>query len=165
MENLSYMDAEWEGIVLNAEFHAQVARIVDLIPEGRIMIMVQKLQHGDVLHSAIPSSYWIRGEDDMQTREYVLKQLRHSDEKKVVAIVSSIGYLGINVYIHHLINVTGGKSPLQLIQKFGRGLRKAIDKDILCYHDFMFIGNPYLERHSRARARVLRKEGHLRFFE
>ncbi len=71
------------------------------------MIMVRKLKHGDTLHEMIPESYWIRGEDNMETREYVLSQLRKSTKKKVVAIVSSIGYVGVNVFVHHLVNASG----------------------------------------------------------
>ncbi len=37
----------------------------------------------------------------------VLDQLRRSMKKKVVAIMSSIGYIGVNVFVHHVINATG----------------------------------------------------------
>lgn len=43
----------------------------------------------------------------METREYVLGELISSQQKKVVAIVSSIGYVGVNVAVHHLINASG----------------------------------------------------------
>ena len=39
------------------------------------------------------------------------------------------GYIGLNVYVHHLINCTGGKDANSTIQKLGRGLRKAPDKE------------------------------------
>lgn len=49
--------------------------------------MVRKLRHGDMLNELIPGSFWIRGEDSVETREFVLNKLRKSDQKKVVAIV------------------------------------------------------------------------------
>lgn len=47
-----------------------------------------------------------------------------------------------------------------LIQKIGRGLRRAADKDKLEYHDFIFTFNPALESHSEERMKVLKKQGH-----
>jgi hypothetical protein len=66
-----------------------------------------RLQHGDALHELLPGSYWVRGQDDSATREYVFSQLRQSDKPKVVAICSSIGFVGLNIYCHHLINAAG----------------------------------------------------------
>jgi hypothetical protein len=152
-----------------------------------------RLQHGDALHELLPGSYWVRGQDDSATREYVFSQLRQSDKPKVVAICSSIGFVGLNIYCHHLINAAGevlhcikmfihyislcakkedeknvftalihlgGRSPNLIIQKIGRGLRKAKDKQKLEYHDFFFRNNVHLKKHSEVRINTLRKEGH-----
>lgn len=40
--------------------------------------------------------------------------------------------------------LSGGLSPSMTLQKFGRGLRKAPDKDYLDYHDFFHTTNDYL---------------------
>lgn len=89
--------------------------------------------------------------------------------------MSSIGYVGVNVYVHHLINAAGqfswtfslpsvshigGKSSLQLIQKIGRGLRRAEDKDVLQYFDFVFQKTKYLAEHSISRMKTLREQGY-----
>lgn len=160
VENISYLEAETKGILENEYFHKKVADIVNNIEEGRILVLVKRLKHGDILKELIPNAHWIRGEDTTETRESVLQQLRVSKEKKVVAIMSSIGFYGLNVYVHHLVNATGGKDPNMLIQKIGRGLRKSFDKDKLEYYDFMFKGNNYLAKHSQLRVNVLKKEGH-----
>uniref|UniRef100_A0A6B2L776 Helicase ATP-binding domain-containing protein n=1 Tax=Arcella intermedia TaxID=1963864 RepID=A0A6B2L776_9EUKA len=160
IKDRNYQDAENEGIVQNFEFHMKVSQLIRQIPSGRIMIMVSKLQHGDYLHSLLPGSFWIRGSDDMESREVVLEMLRSTKEKKVVVIMSKIGYIGINVHLHHLINATGGKSSLQLIQKLGRGLRTSEDKEYLSYHDFDFKGNKYLEEHSKHRKSILINQGY-----
>jgi len=155
-----FAEEEDTWIVTNASFHQKVVDIVTSIKEGRIMILVSKLEHGDRLHALLEDSYWIRGEDTMDTREHVLTQLIHSSKKKVVAVVSSIGFVGVNVAVHHLINACGGKSPNLLIQKIGRGLRTAGDKDLLHYHDFFFLGTKYLNAHSKDRFQNLEEEGH-----
>jgi len=158
MKQNSFIDAEQEGIVSNLDYNRSIAELVESIPSGRILIMVKRIEQGDLLHYLIPSSYWIKGADTIETREYVINLLRARENgpNKVIGIVSSIGYLGINVHVHHLINASGGKSSLQLIQKYGRGLRTASDKEYLEYHDFNFIGNPYLENHSKLRLSYLK---------
>lgn len=156
----TFFDFENAGIVENENLQKKIAEIVNNIPTGRILILVRRLPHGDRLKELMPDAHWIRGEDNAKTREYVLQQLRHSEHPKVVAIMSAIGFYGLNVLCHHLINACGGKDPNLLIQKVGRGLRKGIDKDHLEYHDFIFEGDKYLNRHSVSRVEILKNEGH-----
>jgi len=153
-----------ENVVVseNEFLNESIVKLVESIPSGRIMILVKRLTHGDILSKMIPDAYWVKGDDNVETREHVIQQLRNSNEKKVVAIFSSIGYVGVDVRIHHLINASGSKDPNMTIQKLGRGLRKAEDKNQLDYHDFYFSEkvNKYLNEHSDARMTVLKKEGH-----
>ena len=156
----SFFDSDNNGIVQNEFLQSKIVEIVSSIKEGRVLILVRRLPHGDRLKELMPEAHWIRGEDTAATREFVLQQLRQSDSPKVVAIMSAIGFYGLNVLCHHLINACGGKDANLLIQKVGRGLRKGVDKDHLEYHDFIFEGDKFLQRHSKARISVLQKEGH-----
>ncbi|XP_049849697.1 uncharacterized protein LOC126320003 [Schistocerca gregaria] len=156
----TYLQSDNNGIVENMNLHRKVVEIVQNIPKGRILILVRRLSHGDRLKELLPEAYWVRGEDNYKTREYVLSQLRHSASEKVVAIMSAIGFYGLDVLCHHLVNTCGGKDANLLIQKVGRGLRRGIDKTHLEYHDFMFHGDKFLNRHSKIRIQVLRSEGH-----
>lgn len=156
----SFFDSDTNGIVENEFLQNKIVEIVSSIQEGRILILVRRLPHGDRLKELMPDAHWIRGEDSASTREFVLQQLRQSENPKVVAIMSAIGFYGLNVLCHHLINACGGKDANLLIQKVGRGLRKGSDKDHLEYHDFIFEGDKFLLRHSKARIAVLQKEGH-----
>jgi len=67
---------------------------------------------------------------------------------------------GVNIFINNLVNAAGGQAEHQIIQRFGRGLRTADDKDTLKYYDFIFNINDYLLKHSRNRMKILKKEGH-----
>ena len=160
IQHLNWQDAEEMGIVHNEKFHQDVAARVAQIKEGRIMILVRRIPHGDALSKLIPGCHWIHGQDNEDTRDYVLGQLRKSQHKKVVAICSSICNVGVNVFIHYLFNVAGGKEPNLTIQKMGRGLRVAPDKEALEYHDFIHHTNKYLESHSMERVKTLQMEGH-----
>ncbi|KAN0028625.1 hypothetical protein ACTFIV_010471 [Dictyostelium citrinum] len=158
-----FQNMENELISQNQYLNESIVKIVDKIESGRIMILVKRISHGDELFKLLPNAYWIKGEDDQETREHVIKKLRESNpNKKVVAIFSSIGNVGIDVKIHHLINACGGKDPNTTIQKLGRGLRKADDKTHLDYHDFNFSYkvNKSLNDHSKARINTLKNEGH-----
>jgi len=134
--------------------------------------------HGDALHKLIPRSHWVSGDDDLKTREYVFSKLRKSTEKKVVAICTNLGAQGLDVFVHHVINAAGsftskrfstyevlthprigGKDANMLIQKIGRGLRKADDKSTLDFHDFIFKDSSTFRRHTYHRIRTLKSEG------
>lgn len=154
--------AEKLGVVENKYFHGVVAALVNSIPKGRIMILVKRISHGDSLHALLPGSFWISGRDDIESRSKVMELLRTSAEEKVVALVSSVGFVGVDVYVHHVVNAAGGKEPYLTIQKIGRGLRRAEDKDKLDYHDFNFSYsmNRILASHSTARMKTLEGQGH-----
>ncbi|MHA2427332.1 MAG: DEAD/DEAH box helicase [Candidatus Hermodarchaeia archaeon] len=154
-----FLDAVTLGIAENWHFHKIVTRLTKKL-DGRILILVDRIAHGDTLSDMIPGSLWVRGKDDLDTRKYVINQLKVAQEKTVAIATQQIFNAGINVKTHHVINAAGGKADHQIVQRIGRGLRTAADKEILYYWDFIFRINEYLESHSRKRVKILREEGH-----
>lgn len=153
-----YIDAITRGIAESYYFHKVVTRLAKR-QKGRTLILVERIAHGDTLHNLIPKSLWIQGKDDQETRKHVIKQLQKS--KSCIAIATQqIFSAGVNFFINNLINAASGKAEHQIIQRMGRGLRTADDKDILNYYDFIFKINDYLEDHSYDRVKILKKEGH-----
>jgi superfamily II DNA or RNA helicase len=154
-----WMDAVTNGIANNFHFHKIVTRLAGKL-DGRTLILVDRIAHGDALSNLIPDSLWVRGEDNEKTREYVIERLQ-SEKNKVVAIATrQIFDTGINFFVHNIINATDTSSEHGVIQLTGRGLRKADDKSILNYYDFIYRINPYLENHSNDRIKILKKEKH-----
>jgi len=154
-----YQDAVEKGIATNRHLHDIVSQLA-LMLKGRTVIMVQHIAHGDMLKQMLPDAAWVSGKDNRKTRKYIIDRLR-TDKENVIAIATTgIFNTGINVFIHNLINAAGGKADHAIIQRLGRGLRPADDKEILRYFDFYFTNNPYLEKHSIKRIKVLEKEGH-----
>jgi len=154
-----YEDAVEQGIANNQYLHDIVSQLAMML-KGRTVIMVQHIAHGDKLKEMIPNAAWISGKNNRKTRKYVTDRLKY-DEGDVVAIATTgIFNTGINVFIHNLINAAGGKADHAIIQRLGRGLRPADDKEFLRYFDFYFTNNPYLRKHSEKRIKVLQKEGH-----
>lgn len=154
-----YMDAVTRGIAENWHFHEMVVRLTNGL-KGRTLILVDRIAHGDSLASLIPGALWVQGKDDLDTRKMVIDKLKNSKEKVVGIATQQIFNAGINVMVHNVINAAGGQADHHIIQRVGRGLRTAEDKDILNYYDFVFHNNDYLLEHSKKRIKILKKEGH-----
>lgn len=154
-----YMDAVTRGIAENWGFHRMIRDLVAKL-EGRTLILVERIAQGDSLASLIPGSLWVQGKDDMETRKMVIEKLKTSKERVVAIGTQQIMTAGINVMTHNVINAAGGQADHHIIQRVGRGLRTASDKEILNYYDFIFYNNEYLTNHSRKRIKILQGEGH-----
>ena len=154
-----FIDAVTNGIANNWTFHHMVERLAKKL-KGRTLILVDRVIHGDILHRLIPNSLWVYGKDDTETREYVIEQMQKATIDTVAIATQQIFSVGINFFVHNMINAAGGKAEHEIIQRMGRGLRTADDKEILNYYDFIFEINPYLDDHSHQRVKVLRKEKH-----
>lgn len=153
-----YIDAVTRGIAESFYFHKVVSNLAKK-QKGRTLILVDRIAHGDTLNNLIPNSLWIQGKDDAETRKSVINELQKSEQCVAIA-TQQIFNTGINVYIHNLINAAGGQADHQIIQRMGRGLRTAKDKEQLQYYDFLFEINEYLEKHSRKRIKILTSQGH-----
>lgn len=161
-----YMDAVQRGIVENNFLNEIIQNLACVKLKGRTLILVERIQHGDILSSLIPNSLWVKGEDNSETRSEVIKQLNEAKEDVVAIATTGIFNTGISTFIHNLINAAGGKADHLVVQKIGRGLRVAKDKKELNYFDFFFENNEYLEKHSKKRVDIISKLGHeLNFYE
>lgn len=154
-----YIDAVTRGIAENYFFHEIVTRLAKK-QKGRTLILVDRIAHGDTLHSMLPNSLWVQGKDNQETRKKVIKELQKSEDDLIAIATQQIFNTGINVFCHTIINAAGGQAEHQIIQRMGRGLRVAQDKKELIYYDFIFDINDYLRDHSKKRIEIMKKEGH-----
>jgi len=154
-----YQEAVQRGIVENHHFHEIVENLAKQ-QKGRTLILVDRIQHGDILKYRLPDALWVKGEDDDKTRQYVIEQLQKAKGNVIAIATQQIFNTGINVFVHNLLNSCGGSADHLIIQRMGRGLRTAKDKDGLKYFDFLFQNNEYLEKHSEKRISILEKQGH-----
>ena len=154
----TYGDAVTLGIAENLHFNQIVAKIAQA-QKGRTLILVERIKHGELLASLIPGSQFIYGQDTAEARLRCIKLLQESDQC-VCIVQQQLISAGINVFIHSLIAASGGSATHNVIQRMGRGLRNAEDKELLQYTDFVFYNNDYLYSHSMHRMKVLASEGH-----
>jgi len=154
-----YMDAVTRGIAENWHFHELISKLAMKL-SGRTLILVERIAQGDYLASLIPGALWVQGKDDLETRKFVIEKLKSSKDKVVSIATQQIFSAGINVMTHNVINAAGGQADHHIIQRVGRGLRTAKDKEILNYYDFIFHNNEYLLEHSKKRVNIIKKENH-----
>lgn len=153
-----YIDAVTLGIANNIAFHQIVAKLAKSL-KGRTLILVERIDQGDYLKQLLPNAHWIRGKDSIDIRKEVFQSLKH-DDNAIAICMRHIITAGINVFLHNMINASGGQAEHSIIQQMGRGLRNADDKEILEFHDFIFHTNDYLYKHSMNRVSVFANEGH-----
>ena len=154
-----YQDAVTKGIVENEFLNKNVTKLVKKL-KGRTLVLVDRIDHGNTLKELNDNAIWIHGEHSSDVRKEAIDKLQRSSSKQTVIATQQIMNTGINVKIHNLVNLAGGKADHMIVQRMGRGLRKADDKDILNYYDFIFRNNDYLFNHSNTRVKILKKEGH-----
>lgn len=154
-----YIDAVTRGIAENYSFHKLVKKLVDSL-KGRTLVLVDRIAHGDMLNNLIPNSIWVQGKDNIKTRKAAIEILKKSQEDVTILATQQIFNTGVSFFCHNLINAAGGQADHMIVQRMGRGLRTANDKEILNYFDFIFKTNKYLEKHSEKRIKILKKEGH-----
>ena len=153
----NYQDAYSNGIVQNDIRNAVITDIANE-SKGIVLILVNIIEHGNMLRDAIPDSIFIHGSDTMDDRNAVLEMMR--DGKKGVYIASPIFEEGVDVpAIDTIILAAGGKSVIKLLQRIGRGLRKKENGNELIVHDFIDDTNKYLLNHSDDRIKVYEQEG------
>ena len=154
-----YNDAITFGLAQNEFLNTAVARLTKSL-HGRTLVVVSRIEHGERLIELIPGAFWLHGSQKKDIREATISGLKYDKGDFVGVAVNTLVNKGLNFFIHNLINVAGGRAEHQTIQLLGRGLRTAADKEILNYFDFYFKINPYLQKHSEERMRVLTAEGH-----
>jgi superfamily II DNA or RNA helicase len=156
-----YGDAVTYGIAQNDHLNQAVAKLVNTKLKGRTLLVVDRIEHGERLMQLIPGAFWLHGNQKKNIRTETVENLKHFEGDFVGIAIDKIVNKGLNVFIHNLVNCAGGKADHLVIQRMGRGLRTADDKEGLTYIDFYFKINPYLEKHSKERMRILEKEGHV----
>lgn len=138
-------------IVKNSFRNNQIQQIASLFKGKTILIFVKRVEHGEILSSLIPDSIFCDGSMSISKRMSVLANI----EGKVL-IATSIFEEGVDLKVFDVILLaSGGKSPISLTQKIGRGLRNRPGKKLYVF-DFLDIGgNTFIETMSRSRLKHL----------
>lgn len=155
--DMDYADA-YKSMVVNHKQRNEI--IIDCAnkSEGVVLILVNQLEQGRLLHDAIPDSVFVHGSDSTDYRQGVLRTMREAT--KGIFIASPIFDEGIDVpAVDTVILAGGGKGHVKLLQRIGRGLRQKAERNELIVIDFMDDTNKYLLTHTQDRIHIYEQEG------
>ncbi|MHA1685229.1 MAG: DEAD/DEAH box helicase [Candidatus Heimdallarchaeaceae archaeon] len=155
---VNYQQAYQEQIVRNTFRNEIVLRkIEELVAENRkVLVLVDRIEHGRIL--ATKGGYkFLSGQEKGEERMKAIKMLENGEIN--VLITTKIFELGVDIpIISGLVVASPAASIIKIIQRIGRGLRKAKGKKDLRVIDF-FDNARYFRRQSLKRYRVYLNEG------
>lgn len=155
--NIPYQDAVQMYVVDNHERNVVIASVANT-SKGVVLLLVDRIEHGKILQSMMPSSTFVTGAEDSHTRLQVLERMRSG--KQGIYIATTIFDEGVDVpAVDVVILAAGGKSQVKLLQRIGRGMRKKGGENIVTIHDFIDDTNKHLLDHSEARVKTYEREG------
>jgi len=109
--------------------------IIDIANTGNTLILVDRIQTGEMLQTMIPNSVFVSGNMKSKDRKDEYKEVQEVDGKIIIATYG-VASTGINIVrIYNLVLFEAGKSFVRVIQSIGRGIRVAPDKDFLNVYD------------------------------
>lgn len=109
------------------EYIAKLSQALAL--EGNTLILIDRIETGDVLQTLIPDSVFVNGSVKNADRKEEYDSIQESNNKVIIATYG-VAAVGINIpRIFNLVLIEPGKSFVRVIQSIGRGIRKAKDKD------------------------------------
>ena len=158
-ETPNYNNFYVEFIVNNIKRNNLIKDIVDKNKSKKILILVKRIEHGNLLEDQIEGSKYLHGGTNKNERKQLLEDFTSG---KINILISTISILAEGVDIPSLdmvINAAANKGNIKTIQVLGRVLRKLEGKENAYYIDFIDPVN-FFRVASSARKKILLKEGH-----
>lgn len=128
--------SELKWLTTNQKRLKFLSESVEKIAEtGNTLILVDRVQTGEMLQSLIPGSVFVSGKMKSKDRKEEYKEVQEVDGKVIIATYG-VASTGINIVrIFNLVLFEAGKSFVRVIQSIGRGIRVAADKDFVNVYD------------------------------
>ena len=109
--------------------------VITIAESGNTLILVDRVQTGEMLQALIPDSIFVSGKMKSKDRKAEYKEVQDVDGKIIIATYG-VASTGINIVrIFNLVLFEAGKSFVRVIQSIGRGIRIAPDKDFVNVFD------------------------------
>lgn len=103
--------------------------------QGNTLMLVDRVETGELLQSFIPDSVFVSGKMKSEDRHDEYKEVQEVNGKVIIATYG-VASTGININrIYNLVLFEAGKSFVRVIQSIGRGIRVAQDKDFVNVYD------------------------------
>jgi superfamily II DNA or RNA helicase len=132
------------------------AELITMSESGNTLILVDRVQTGEVLHALIPDSVFVSGKMKSKDRKEEYKEVQEVDGKIIIATYG-VASTGINIVrIFNIVLFEAGKSFVRVIQSIGRGIRVAPDKDFVNVYDIC-SNCKYSKRHLTSRKKFYKE--------
>jgi len=151
-------DSAYDKCIVNNKERNKIA--IDIIKKTnkQSLILFKIISHGEFLKENLPEAILLSGKDNLKVRLEAIEKFKKGEIKTLIA--SSIFTQGISINnIELMINVSGGKSEIEVLQRLGRSLRKSEGKEYALVYDFFDKGNKFTEKHSLQREHLYKKVG------
>jgi superfamily II DNA or RNA helicase len=158
----SWMEVYRDGVVKSAARNALLADMAALAPKPAFLFCDQE-GHGRAVLAEVQKrgmrAKFVFGDWSVKKREQALKQLVQDGIDVVVC--TTVFQEGVDVpELAAVVNGSGKKAAVAVLQKLGRGMRTHADKSGFEWWDVMDYGHALLEKHAHERVSVLEAEGH-----
>lgn len=130
-----------------------------------LILVANKTVHGPLLYNLIQrdnphkSVQFLHGNVSPKKRKRERKKFKAGEID--IMIATQIFDKGVDLpIIENLILAGGGRSPHQIIQRLGRGMRVTHNKSYVYVYDFLDQRNPYVADHTAVRISTYEEEGY-----
>ena len=125
---------------------------------GNTLVLIDRIATGERLAELNPEWVFVSGSMKQQDRQEEYDEISETDNKVIVATYG-VAAVGINIpRIFNLVMLEPGKSFVRVVQRRGRGIRKASDKDYLNVLDIT-SNLKYSKRHLTKRKQFYKEQG------
>lgn len=132
-----------------------LARRLHRTGSGPVVVLVERLAHGERLADELGCPF-LAGDAPTNMRQQAWNAMRRRDLNLLVT--SKIADEGLDIPpLTYLIMAGGGKAPYLTVQRVGRGMRTASEKERLFVFDFLDTGK-YLAAHARRRLQTYQEQ-------
>ena len=129
--------------------------IKDISDSGNTLVLVNRIDTGNMLVEELPDSVFISGKVKSTVRKTEYDEVKVSNDKIIIATYG-VAAVGLNIpRIFNLVLIEPGKSFTRVIQSIGRGIRKAQDKDFVNIWDITSTCK-FAKRHLTARKKFFK---------
>jgi superfamily II DNA or RNA helicase len=150
-----------QNIVENVNRNKKIITIANKLINNsskNILILVNRIEHANILHDEIPNSVLVTGENKTKDNKKLIEEYRLNNIRCCIA-TSQIFSEGIDLKNVEVLILAGGySSEILILQSTGRAVRTCaqINKKCCMIIDFYDKGSRILERHSKERERIYR---------
>jgi superfamily II DNA or RNA helicase len=111
------------------------SRITEWNESGSTLVLVDRIETGEMLEALLPNSVFIQGVTKLKTRQHEYQAIQTTDQRIIIATYG-VASVGINVpRLFNLVLLEAGKSFVRVLQSIGRILRRANDKEYAMIYD------------------------------